>query len=423
MRKWFVFCLMIILVSLQVTVVNAQEGEYNGPVVHAVLFYSPTCPHCHVVIDEVITPMMEELGEKLQVIGINTSTPQGSEMFSATHAFYKVPPNMQGVPTLLVGEIILVGSGDIPARFPGIVSEGLEGEGIDWPAEPNIRELLAIHGLIEKQPGQNPGDEQSLSQSSPTPGETTGESTEEQAAILPAEQAEQPESNLQPPPVAETDPGAESAQGEAGENKVEIVASDLTAGIAADPARTPMENFAQDPVGNSLALVILIIMVISVVLVIYAFVNRTKLRSYPNWAIPVLVLIGIFVAMYLSYIESTNSTAFCGPVGDCNAVQQSEFATLFGFLPVGVLGLLGYIGIGVAWFVQNIGSESFKNYGALAIWAFALIGTLFSIYLTFLEPFVIGATCMWCVTSAIIMTLLLWGTTSSASRSYRAIKS
>jgi uncharacterized membrane protein len=35
-------------------------------------------------------------------------------------------------------------------------------------------------------------------------------------------------------------------------------------------------------------------------------------------------------------------------------------------------------------------------------------GTLFSIYLTFLEPFVIGATCAWCLASAIIMTLLLW---------------
>jgi uncharacterized membrane protein len=35
-------------------------------------------------------------------------------------------------------------------------------------------------------------------------------------------------------------------------------------------------------------------------------------------------------------------------------------------------------------------------------------GVLFSIYLTFLEPFVIGATCAWCLTSAIIMTAMLW---------------
>ncbi|NQV07202.1 hypothetical protein HQ535_11680 [bacterium] len=39
-------------------------------------------------------------------------------------------------------------------------------------------------------------------------------------------------------------------------------------------------------------------------------------------------------------------------------------------------------------------------------------GTAFSIYLTFLEPFVIGATCAWCLTSALVVTGLLWLTAS-----------
>jgi len=46
--------------------------------------------------------------------------------------------------------------------------------------------------------------------------------------------------------------------------------------------------------------------------------------------------------------------------------------------------------------------------------ALALGGTLFSIYLTFLEPFVIGATCAWCLASAILMTGLLWITAEPA---------
>jgi len=37
---------------------------------------------------------------------------------------------------------------------------------------------------------------------------------------------------------------------------------------------------------------------------------------------------------------------------------------------------------------------------------FSMFGLLFFIYLTFLEPFVIGATCAWCISSAIIMTLI-----------------
>jgi uncharacterized membrane protein len=32
---------------------------------------------------------------------------------------------------------------------------------------------------------------------------------------------------------------------------------------------------------------------------------------------------------------------------------------------------------------------------------------IFSIYLTYLEPFVIGAVCAWCLTSSVVMTLLM----------------
>jgi uncharacterized membrane protein len=41
----------------------------------------------------------------------------------------------------------------------------------------------------------------------------------------------------------------------------------------------------------------------------------------------------------------------------------------------------------------------------------ALGATGFSIYLTFLEPFVIGASCAWCLTSAVATTLILLAAT------------
>ena len=52
-------------------------------------------------------------------------------------------------------------------------------------------------------------------------------------------------------------------------------------------------------------------------------------------------------------------------------------------------------------------SDIFLWIGCLALVLMTFGGTLFSIYLTFLEPFVIGATCAWCLTSAILMTTLL----------------
>jgi hypothetical protein len=47
----------------------------------------------------------------------------------------------------------------------------------------------------------------------------------------------------------------------------------------------------------------------------------------------------------------------------------------------------------------------------------ALFGVLFSIYLTYLELYVIQAVCAWCLTSAAIMALLLFVSTGPAVRS------
>ena len=44
----------------------------------------------------------------------------------------------------------------------------------------------------------------------------------------------------------------------------------------------------------------------------------------------------------------------------------------------------------------------------VALFVLALAGAVFSIYLTFLEPFVIGASCVWCLTSAVVMGMLVW---------------
>jgi uncharacterized membrane protein len=48
-----------------------------------------------------------------------------------------------------------------------------------------------------------------------------------------------------------------------------------------------------------------------------------------------------------------------------------------------------------------------SDMGSIAMIAMTALGTLFSIYLTILKPFVIGATCVWYLTSAVLMTALM----------------
>jgi uncharacterized membrane protein len=124
------------------------------------------------------------------------------------------------------------------------------------------------------------------------------------------------------------------------------------------------------------------------------------------------------VAGYLTFIESSGAQAMCGPIGRCSDVQNSRFAILFGVLPVGLFGLAGNIAILVGWLVWQYGPNSTKKLGALSIWGAGIFGVLFSAFLTFLEPFVIGATCMWCISSAVLMIILLLVSTPAAQQAF-----
>jgi uncharacterized membrane protein len=74
---------------------------------------------------------------------------------------------------------------------------------------------------------------------------------------------------------------------------------------------------------------------------------------------------------------------------------------------MGVVGLVGYGAILVTWLVARRASPRGGGWHWLP-WGITLAGVLFSIRLTALEPFVIGATCIWCLGSAIAITVLLW---------------
>lgn len=140
--------------------------------------------------------------------------------------------------------------------------------------------------------------------------------------------------------------------------------------------------------------------------------------NWDKWAVPISVIGGLAVAGYLTFVESTGTEVICGPSGGCGDVQNSKYAILFGVLPVGVLGLMGYVGILAGWLVWQFGPAALKKWGAMAIWGMCIFGVLFSIYLTFLEPFIIGATCMWCISSAVLMIILLLVSTPAAQQEF-----
>src|SRR4030042_6516046 len=152
-----------------------------------------------------------------------------------------------------------------------------------------------------------------------------------------------------------------------------------------------------------------IALILAIVMILRAFQGK-PIRAANQWfdiAIPVLSIIGLGASIYLTYVEFTHARALCGPVGDCNAFQSSPYAKLLGVVPIGLVGAIGYITILFAWVWRRIRTDSLARIAGLAMFGMALFGTLFSIYLTYLELFVIHAVCIWCLSSAVIITALM----------------
>jgi uncharacterized membrane protein len=175
----------------------------------------------------------------------------------------------------------------------------------------------------------------------------------------------------------------------------------------------PQTSTGTNSTGMALAWGIMVFMVFAVILAIVMILRAFQgkpMRKINQWldiAIPIISLIGLGAAIYLTYIEFTNTRALCGPVGDCNAVQSSPYAKLFGVVPIGLVGAIGYIAILSVWVWRRFRTDALARIAGPAMFGMALFGTLFSIYLTYLELFVIHAVCIWCLSSAILITLLM----------------
>ena len=115
-------------------------------------------------------------------------------------------------------------------------------------------------------------------------------------------------------------------------------------------------------------------------------------------AVLALSALGLAIAGYLTYVHYAEIESVCRIAHGCEQVQTSEWAELAG-VPVALLGLIGYAGIFASVFVPG-------EAGLLAGAAMSLIGFGFSAYLTYREIWSIEAICIWCVASAIVLTLL-----------------
>jgi len=120
-----------------------------------------------------------------------------------------------------------------------------------------------------------------------------------------------------------------------------------------------------------------------------------------------LILLGILVSGYLSYIKFTDEPMVCAAEAgfNCDVVQNSVYAEVGG-VAIAYLGLATYLVLGALILLENR-LEILREYGPLLVFAITLFAFVYSMYLVYIQAFVLEAFCQWCLIHELIMTVLV----------------
>jgi cytochrome c biogenesis protein CcdA len=137
----------------------------ENAVVRVVYFTSAECSHCRAVFDEVLKPLQEAQGPRLEIKLIDISDPSELgginpttyEMLIHAETMFDVCPEEQGLPMLVVGDRALIGEGAIREQLPGLVDEYLKAGGTAWPDIPGLAEFAVGTEGSNPSAGTGPG--------------------------------------------------------------------------------------------------------------------------------------------------------------------------------------------------------------------------------------------------------------------------
>ena len=128
---------------------------------------------------------------------------------------------------------------------------------------------------------------------------------------------------------------------------------------------------------------------------------RKLFGLHPAVILAALDVVGLLVSGYLSVVELGGGVPTCGPIKGCEEVALSEYAWI-GPVPVAVFGVIlsvALLTLALAWWRTDIYGLLLGHYGL------SLVGVVFDGYFLYLQVFVIGAVCIWCVTYEVSLLL------------------
>ncbi|MBU2643278.1 hypothetical protein KKI24_01115 [bacterium] len=393
----------------------------GSPIVKGLFFYKSDCPECQKLQRDILPGIKQRFGEQIVILSLNTADPQGGSLLLNALVDLGIPFS-QSLPIVIIGKQHWSLVSDVIEKLPDVIRDGLDASGIDWP---DISGLPGFLKNLEQLP-ENQKQTWFISARSGALGflfsdmgrkfnhDPLGNSYA--VALLIAMIITLGYAIFL---VYRNSPGEIDLLTQWFFLILSLLGIAITWQLAdVDHILQSQKTFGGS-FENQLALLVLASMIIGFLFSFWALYRNTSKKTviWQRWGIPLFLIIGGIAAVYLTYIEVSHTIAVCGAVGDCNAVQQSEYTRLFGIISIGILGVFGHLFIFSIWVIGQFGPLHWRGKCKILLWCVLMIGVAFFLYLTFLEPFVIGATCFWCLTTATAMTLQLLIAASQVSRS------
>jgi len=142
--------------------------------------------------------------------------------------------------------------------------------------------------------------------------------------------------------------------------------------------------------------------------------------DWKKWSIISFSFAGFWLSCYLLWARLTNHQVFCGNSISCDLVLKSAYSAIAG-VPVTFLGLLAYL---ILLIITLLRGHVVKYHDAnirLATYGISLTGFLYSGYLTYIQIFVLGAMCVWCLISMVLITIIFIMTIHDITEALRPI--
>lgn len=133
--------------------------------------------------------------------------------------------------------------------------------------------------------------------------------------------------------------------------------------------------------------------------------GRGQMDKKLYWGSIALSLIGLVVSIYMTAYKLLDNDAMCLGSGDCASVNASPYSEIYG-IPVAAVGVVGYLAIFVLLLLERRGSKFLVATAPLAVFGLSVGGFAFTVYLVYLEIYIIKALCPFCVASQVTMTIL-----------------